>query len=280
MKKIELTVDDGRLDCGKDENGKYSCAEVIPIKDITGICVDDQTSVGLTGNLGVVPVSFADDDWSTIVAAINSGTHPYSVGDTKQIDMGSFGTHAVRLANLSTPSECSNSDFSQTACGTVIEFANIIAIHNINGTNTTFGGWPASKMRTYIKNDIYNSLPTDLKSVVIDTKVVSGHGKRDRSNFTSIDKLYLLSTAEIWEGGSPRDSAATLTRQLDYYSGVTTTNNYSKVIKQNSTDYKYWWLRVPVLDSEYFVFGVDKYGKVYSNTAVGSMGVSPAFRIG
>ena len=157
LKKIELTVDDGRLDCGKSSSGKYSCAEVKPIKKITGVCVDDQTNVGLTGRVAV-PVSFAEDDWDTIIDAINSGTHPYSVGDTKEVYMGEeFGTHTVRLANLSTPSECSTPGFSQTACGTVIEFADIITTYVMNDTRWNKGGWPATKLRPYLNNDIYNA---------------------------------------------------------------------------------------------------------------------------
>ena len=54
LKKVELTVDDGRLDCARDANGVYSCTAVTPIKHITGVCVDDQTNVGVTGNV-VVP---------------------------------------------------------------------------------------------------------------------------------------------------------------------------------------------------------------------------------
>ena len=51
LKKIELTVDDGRLDCARDANGVYSCTAVTPIKHITGVCVDDQTNVGVTGRV-------------------------------------------------------------------------------------------------------------------------------------------------------------------------------------------------------------------------------------
>ncbi len=50
------------------------------------------------------PVSFANDSWSTIVAAVQSGnTSNYNVGDTKTINMGTFGTHTLRIANKSTP---------------------------------------------------------------------------------------------------------------------------------------------------------------------------------
>lgn len=44
---------------------------------------------------------------------------------------------------------------------------------------------------------IYNAIPEELRNGIIDTIVVSGHGKSNTENFTSTDKLYLLSTAEI-----------------------------------------------------------------------------------
>lgn len=49
----------------------------------------------------------------------------------------------------------------------------------MNSIKTSSGGWPASELRTYINTTLYNEFPTDLKSAVIDTTVVSGyeHGK-------------------------------------------------------------------------------------------------------
>ena len=145
--------------------------------------------------------------------------------------MGTFGTHTIRVANTSTPAECSTAGFSQTACGFVLEFANIITSRNMNSTNTNAGGWPATSMRTYVNNDIYNALPSELKNGIIDTYVVSGHGPSHSANFTSTDKIYLLSTKEVWgkEGTSNvinYDTTDAYTRQLDYYKaqGVTTSN--------------------------------------------------------
>ena len=109
----------------------------------------------------VETVSFAGDSWDTIVSAVQAGsTENYHVGDTKEVDMGTFGTHTIRVANTSTPAECSTAGFSQTACGFVLEFANIITSRNMNSTNTNAGGWPATSMRTYVNNDIYNALPS------------------------------------------------------------------------------------------------------------------------
>ena len=285
-KKIELTLDNGNLNCSKTNLGTYTCTDVAPVKTITGLCVDDSSYAGNNGTVDVNPVSFADDDWATIAAAAKSGNYKgkYNVGDTKEVDLGSLGKHTVRIANTSTPAECSQDGFSQTACGFVLEFADIITNHNMNSTDTNLGGWPASSMRSYLSTDIYNALPTDLQSAIIDTRVVSGHGKDDTDNFISTDKLYLLSTAEVWAQGISNtidyDTGRNNTRQLDYYSaqGVTT-SNYSKAIKQLNGSNNDWWLRAANssnYDRFYYVSINGDWGDDYAHFTVS---VSPAFRI-
>ena len=234
------------------------------------------------------PVSFADDSWSTIVASVQSeNTSNYNVGDTKTVDMGTLGTHTLRIANKSTPSECSTTGFSQTACGFVLEFADAITIHNMNSTNTNVGGWPASEMRTYVNSDIYNALPSELKNGIINTTVVSSHGNTSgETNFTSTDKMYLLSTKEVWgkEGTTNvinYDTAEAETRQLDYYSSQNvTTSSYARAIKQNNGSNSYWWLRSASSNSNSNFYRVSSNGDWGTNSSSGADGVSPAFRIG
>ena len=234
------------------------------------------------------PSSFATDSWKTIIKAVkNNNISKYKIGDTKTIDMGTYGTHTLRIANTSTPSECSRTGFSQTACGFVLEFADIITEHKMNNTDTNVGGWPASKLRTYLNNDIYNAIPSEIKNGIIDTTIVSSHGPRDSSNFTSTDKLYLLAPGEVWSDwktGSEAsyDTAKDLTRQLDYYKneGVRTTYNYSKAIKMYNSNALWWWLRSAhsgITGYFYYVLGS---GEFISHNASNTFGVSPAFRLG
>ena len=287
-KKVELTLDNGNLNCSKTNLGTYMCTEVTLVKSITGLCVDDSSYAGNNGTVDVNSVSFADADWATIAAVAKSGNYAgtYNVGDTKEVDLGSLGKHTVRVANTSTPAECNQEGFSQTACGFVVEFADVITKHNMNSTNTNVGGWPASSIRSYLSTDIYNALPADLQSAIIDTKVVSGHGSSDSANFTSTDKLYLLSTAEVYEQGTSntidRDTGRANTRQLDYYTGVTT-NSYSRAIKQLNGSNNDWWLRAassnPYHNNSTF-YCVDAIGDGYHTYyARVTNGVSPAFRI-
>ena len=232
---------------------------------------------------------FELDSWTTIATNVRNGnTGDYNVGDTKEVNLGTtYGTHTLRIANTTTPSECSTSGFSQTACGFVLEFADIITTYEMNDTDTNVGGWPASSMYDFVNYDIYNSLPSDLKSTIIDTTVVSSHGSTNGENFTSIDKLYLLSLKEVYSDCSANsyssyDSAKDLTRTLDYYINKNvTSSDDSETIKKYKTTDSWWWLREAHsnYDHSFFIVPTDDYSylSTYANT---SGGVSPAFRIG
>ena len=229
------------------------------------------------------PNNFSTDSWSTIVKAIQENNiGKYNVGDTKEIDMGTYGTHTLRIANKSTPSECSTEGFSQTACGFVLEFQDIITTSKMNTAYSNTGGWNNAEMNTFINNNIYNSLPNELKEIIIDTIVVSSYGKNDTANFTTTNKLYLLAPKEIYtDYAETTDTAKDLTRILDYYKekGVTM-NSYANAIKYNNSTATWWWLRnVPSSNSGNF-FGVNVTGILNNNYAHFVGGVSPAFRIG
>ena len=224
--------------------------------------------------------NFATDSWSTIIANVKAGNgSDYAVGSTKEVNLGTYGTHTLRVANTSTPSECNTTGFSQTACGFVLEFADIITTYNMNSTNA--GGWPASIMYTFVNNDIYNAIPSEIKNAIIDTTVVSGHGSEDTENFTSTDKLYLLSTAEVLANGHDYDTARDVTRQLDYYKNLgTSISNTSGAIKKNGNSADYWWLRASLSDSLNSFYIVGNSGNCDFSYGNDTYGVAPAFRIG
>ena len=231
------------------------------------------------------PSTFSTDSWATIVSSVKAGnTRGYKVGETKTIDLGTtYGTHTLRIANTTTPSECNASGFSQSACGFVLEFADIILYKEFNSSTSNTGGWSSSELRTFINNDIYNALPVDLRNIIIDTIVVSGHGKSNSTNFVTTDKLYLLAPKEIFSNWSNSyDTAKSLTRTFDYYiSAGVTTSNYSDAKKYKGTSAYYWWLRSAYSTSNSDFFRVNRSGGWSgSNTATAANGVSPAFRIG
>ena len=228
--------------------------------------------------LGYNSISFAEDSWETIATNVKNGnTDKYNIGDTKEVDLESFGTHTVRVANKS---EC-KSETSETACGFVVEFVDIIEKKQFNSIRTNVGGWRDSELRIYVNGTIYNALPLELQNVIITTKVISGHGETSgETNFETQDKLYLFSAQEILKKGD-NDPASETTRQLDYYknNGVTI-DNFSKALKLLNGSSNAWWLRTAISNTNYSFHIIDKDGSWNYNNANNANGVSPAFRIG
>lgn len=228
------------------------------------------------GNVNETKLSFSSDSWATIAKNVKAGNGwLYKVGDTKTISMGSFGTHTLRLANITG---CTNGETSETACGFVIEFADIINNQKMNSSNTNAGGWPSSRMRSYINGTIYNALPNDLKSVITQSTIVSSHGTKSGAlTYKSTDRLFLLSTKEVY-GYETSSSLSGITipsgsetKQLDYYKKY---KNYIKKYNNKDSD---WWLR-SADDTLYYIY-VKYDGDVDYDNLENSYGISPAFRI-
>ena len=235
--------------------------------------------------------TFATDTWEEIANNVKSGNaSKYRVGSEKEVEIGGK-SYTVRVANNTTPEECNRADFSQTACGFVVEFVDILMTGSMNSTNTNVGGWPATEARELANGEYFNYLPSDLQKVIIDTKVISGHGSADTSNFTSTDKIYLLSAHEVWEDGtsnqvSTYDTAYNQTRQLDYYKArnVNSVGHWSSATKWYKDDINemtyLWWLRAAYSDITDAFLSVGSDGDWHGYGAASTTGLAPAFRIG
>ena len=264
---------------------KYNSSYV----DKTYARIDGGTSnPGYFTDVANKPSTFSTDSWSTIISSVKANNkRGYKVGDTKKIDLGIYGTHTLRVANISKSDSCGNSGYSESGCGFVIEFADIITNRVINSTSTTRGSWSATTIRTFVNNDIYNLLPTDLKNGILNTNVITGHGNSESNNSASTDKLYLLSPIEIYGSVSTSyDSAINVTNQLDYYKqNNVSLKSYDSAIKNTvvsggTGSANAWWTRTPaqMMDGQFMI--ITGTGNLYSTYLTQELGVSPAFRIG
>ena len=228
-------------------------------------------------------VAFSSDSWETISCNVKNGnTSAYNLGDTKEVTLDGYGAHTLRIVNTSSPEECKTEGFSQSACGFVLEFTDIITTYNMNTNNTNKNGWSDTEMRTFINNNIYNSFENDLRNIIIDTTVISGYGINDSANFTSIDKLYLLDGKELYGSSFITDynTANEYERQLDYYKEIKISNDKSKAIKEYNNTATFYFLRSASSNSSEYFFNVSTSGdwNYYYANRLG--GVSVAFRIG
>ena len=277
----------------------------------------DDTS---TLNCSSTPKSFETDSWDTIICAAKSGnTSAYSIGDKREIDMGSFGKHMVRLSNKTTIDECKNDDFSNSACGFVIEFTDIVTKHvfydRINSLKAYEEGWSVSSMRTYVNNEIYNAIPSKIRQNIIDTRIVSNYSTNidvndpecswDNINFdgpgisdcitsgiaysvTTYDKIYLLSSTWDFSYQNPdrvtkRTTAEESTKKDEETVGL---DFYKKYLGNKYQNYN---VLVKKLPNEKYYRWWTRDGGVIERTEDGykddsysdnRYGVSPVFRLG
>ena len=286
--RVTETITDSKLQAGDTTTGSIK-VELIktPLNNdvstsVTGTlkadAIENDTATGLVpkSKASDDPESFATDSWATIKKAVqDNNTSVYNVGDTKTVTINNTD-YIVRIANKTTGEHCGDNDtaYSQTACGFVVEFVDIITQMRMNMSYQNDGGYPASEVYTYLQSTLYNSLPSDIKSVIKPTRVISGYGNNgtDLANFTTTDNLYLLSGVEVF-GSDSNDTASNTTSQLDYYK------------KADAITYKYyngsissWWTRTATsFEEEAFTY-ID--GSLSYTKSVEYYGVSPAFRIG
>lgn len=277
------------------EKDKIAAGEVLPLK-ITVTYKEDLTADDLPSELTLSNLSLSieyvpadetanevsivlpiEESWERIATNVKNGLGEYyEVGATKDVDLGDLGVHTLRVVNTSTPDECSTEGFSQSACGFVLEFADMISEYYMiaPGVANNDGGWRDCAMRTYVNNDLYNTLPEVLKNAVIDTTVVTANENSGEEPYITTDKLYLLVPKEL-TGGNNTDA----TRQLDYYVSQGATSSNMEPLRKESNSYSsILALRRPT--GSYF-YSVSYNPIHYAQFSIYStIGVAPAFRIG
>ena len=303
--KVTETILDNKLQAGEETTAKVKVEMIkTPITDsvstsitasLTASPLEDAEATGGSSASKIAgdPESFSTDSWATIQKAVqNNNTSAYNVGDTKSVTING-NNYMVRIANKTIGEHCGDNDteYSQTACGFVVEFADIITEMKMRDTITNVSGYPATLVYDYLKNTLYIQLPSDLQTVIKPTRVISGYGSNDSTNFTTTDKLYLLSSEEVYgDDGQYHfyDTAYGTSHQLEYYSnnGVTYSTssingtNLDKAIKQYNSSNTWWWLRPAHSNGSSSFAVVNTNGNWNLNLATNTYGVAPAFRIG
>ena len=288
---VTITIEMLKTPVSADETTSISAT-------LTASPIDDSTAVGNSSAQKVVPVSpesFATDSWETIQKAVqDDNTSVYNIGDTKEVTINGVD-YTVRIANKTTGEHCGDNDtaYSQTACGFVVEFVDIITLMKMQNTDTNVGGYPATLVYDYLDNTLFGQLPLDLQTAIKPTRVISGYGNgTDSANFTTTDNLYLLSPEEVYGtdlgGMNHYDAAYGTSHQLEYYSNNSVTfnssswsgTNYDKATKQYNSSNYWWWLRAAgsIYDGGFRVVINDGYLSDIGVTEAN--GVAPAFRIG
>ena len=192
--------------------------------------------------------NFAENTWEQIIAACQSGSVPDSwvVGNSK--------TMTINGASYQVDIIGKNHD-TYTAGGTApltFQLHDCYGeIKNMNSSDTNYGGWKNSAMRTTHLPAILALMPAEVQSGIREVNKLTSAGSKSATINTTADKLFLLSEVETF--GSTTYSAAGEGTQYDYYKA-----GNSKVKKRNSSA-AIWWERSPNASSS------ARFCLVYSN---------------
>lgn len=210
--------------------------------------------------------NFADNEWSEIIAACQSGNVPASwvVGNYKNMTINGKAyridiigkNHDTYAAGGTAPLTFQMHDcYDETK--------------QMNSSNTNSGGWQNSAMRTTHLPAILNMMPAEVKAAIRDVQKKSSAGNQSSSIQTTNDKLFLLSEIEIF--GSTTYSFAGEGKQYDYYKA-----GNSKVKNLSGGAYA-WWERSPYSSASAYFCLVGSSGSADAADASSSFGVAFGF---
>lgn len=210
--------------------------------------------------------NFADNDWTSIIAACHSGSVPstWVVGNSKTMTING-ASYQVDIIGKNHDTYASGGKapltFQLHDC-----YADTKAM---NSSNTNSGGWKNSAMRTTHLPAILALMPTEVQNGIREVSKKASVGGASSTIETVSDKLFLLSEVEIF--GSTSYSAAGEGTQYDYYKA-----GNSKVKKFNGSAYG-WWERSPYASYSTYFCLVNSSGNASFNIASSAAGVAFGF---
>lgn len=220
------------------------------------------------------PVALSTDSWDVIAAAIQSGDHPYKIGDTKTITAG--GTdYTLRLCDL-TAGRYQYADNSRKT-NAVFEFVEPYGSSKqyINSTErTNVGGYAATLTPAFMKDTVLPSLPAELQQVIPDILLPYNIGGTDTTIQTLSCKLYLASAYELT--GDNTNNTGTAEGSPQYQLPASDSSKNIKLFKGNAT---YWWTRSPNNSGAMDYIAINPSGALQSLGSLGNQCVVPYFAI-
>ena len=207
-----------------------------------------------TVSLSFLKDNFADNDWTSIIAACHSGSVPstWLVGNSKTmtINGASYQVDIIgKNHDTYAAGEKAPLTFQLHDCYADTEV--------MNSSNTNRGGWKNSAMRTKHLPAIVALMPTEVQNGIREVSKKASVGGASSMIETVSDKLFLLSEVEIF--GSTTYSAAGEGTQYDYYKA-----GNSKVKNRNGST-AVWWERSPSASGSTFFCVVNRNGGAYFN---------------
>ena len=213
------------------------------------------------------------DTWEQIIAASKDGTYKdkYRIGDTKELDMGSEGLITMKLVAMD---EDELADGSGKAPMTWVADELLNSEHNMNDEKTNKGGWEASGMRAWLRENVLPLMPEEVRRGIREVTKYS-YSYEVKKDIKTEDRIWIPSEREVFLGDHDKN-------WLNDQTGVAYTevfnSNESRVrSRAGASGASWWWLRSAYYIGAIFFKDVSSDGSYYTNTASREGGVVVGF---
>jgi hypothetical protein len=153
--------------------------------------IDAQFVVGITDYYQPVEIK---DSWDQIAAAVDNGTYAskYHVGDYKPLTLSTGEVVYMQIVGM----DVDKTSTGETAALSWLSVDCINATHGMNNTDTKANGWAVSGMRTWLQNDVYWTLPANVRRNIV-TVQKTYYDATTQSTLTCNDTLWIPSAREV-----------------------------------------------------------------------------------
>lgn len=216
--------------------------------------------------LNLIDPVFANNDWSAIIAACQSGSVPdtWAVGASKEM---TINNKAYQIDIIGKDHD----DYADGSGKAPLTFQlhdcySQAKMHGSTGNNN----WKTMTMRTSTLPAILKKMPAEVQRAIREVTKLTGVGQYSKLAESTADKLFILSDNEVgWSANSIEEGSV--------YSYYTTSAHLLKTYNGAKSS---WWLRSPATDNNHIgdTNYVDKSGSVKSfSPSQTSYGVSFGF---
>ena len=224
------------------------------------------------------PLSFApilkDNTWEQIHKASESGNIPstWNIGDEITIQLSGSFNEPITL-QIWDFKHFDKTDGSGKA-GICFGMKNLMKNEQkMNSYDTNSGGWNATDMKKTIMNNIYNSIPVEIRNHIKEVNTEANMGGRNSSSQVCTDKVFIPGFTECGGGWNNYDGNQT---KFPIFSD---NNSRIKKLNNSSGSVQWWWTRSPYYNNDNFCdFAHDGSSSSYGHAGSG-VGVCFCFNI-
>jgi hypothetical protein len=224
---------------------KVTVAAPYPNTTYTVTCEGSSKTVTTTEYFGIYPLALyailpnlADNSWAGIasIAELGNASSYWQVGDEKDITLTGGEVLTLQIYGFNHDDKAGGGK-----AGITFGLKNLMAgTRQMNSSDTNVNGFTGSAMYTWLQDDLYNSLPSDLKSLIKSVNKKTSAGGQSSTINTDAMKMFLFSEVECF--GTTPYSAAGEGSQYPIF-----TNNTSRIknLANGAGAANHWWERSP-----------------------------------